>query len=558
MTAFELGTLLVQAVGWSLVHFVWQAALVGVLYAVVRSLVPRGNMRYLAAMLALVVLAVLPAWTVWHVTQVIAPPTTPESGAVVAAVGGPVAAVADVARSPGWGLLFAGALPWLVLAWACGVALLGARVFRQWRRLRALVQAATTSPVWQARAEQLGARMGLRRALRVLVSVRLATPTLVGWIRPVVVVPVAMLSRLPVEQVDLILAHELAHLRRLDHLANLFQVVLETVLFYHPVVHWISRDARNERELCCDALALQATGGQRRDFVAALAGLEELRSEHAELALAASGGVLAERAWFIAGGAPPQQRSHAGLNATLVALLGAAIALGVAWQQHADRARINDIMAANTSALRNLLAMAPLSVTVPVLPRIRPALAPVAPARNVTPPQPAAPRSLALEPTVTAPRVSSVMLVPTSAIAMELPAIVPAMATGDAPPAVVARAPRALHEVSPVYPPEALESGLQGDVEVRFTLDAAGSPRDLEVVHSSAAGQFDAAALQALSQWRFAPPAEVGRSYRQAFTFRLGAAGGRGGATGCTVRTGTHICRPVGDGQPGLRARRAY
>ena len=124
-------------------------------------------------------------------------------------------------------------------------------------------------PEWQSGARKFADRLGLRQMVPVLASVRVATPTLVGWVKPAVVLPLAVLARMPPAQIDLVLAHELAHLKRLDHIANLFQVVLETLLLYHPVVHWISRDARNERELCCDTLALRVTGGERRDFVAA-------------------------------------------------------------------------------------------------------------------------------------------------------------------------------------------------------------------------------------------------------------------------------------------------
>jgi TonB family protein len=107
-------------------------------------------------------------------------------------------------------------------------------------------------------------------------------------------------------------------------------------------------------------------------------------------------------------------------------------------------------------------------------------------------------------------------------------------------------APRALHTVAPVYPPEALLNGVEGQVVVEFSLDAAGVPGDLDVVGASM-GQFDVAALQALADWRFAPPDVPGRRYRQTFTFKVGAetAGDATVPRGCLVSTGTHICRQV-------------
>ncbi|HET9817720.1 MAG TPA: TonB family protein [Rhodanobacteraceae bacterium] len=544
--------IVVQSLGWCLLHLVWQAALVGVLYAIARAILPRGNPRYLAAMAAMVLLAVLPIVTGWHEFRMLtAPPVDP--GNVVVAGSSAMASSSAAAAQPGWLAPLRIALPWLVLLWGCGVAFLALRVFRQWRGLRAVVRAAEALPAWQARARRLALGLGLRRAVRVLASVRIATPTLVGWVRPVVVVPLAMLARMPTEQVDLILAHEFAHLRRLDHLANLFQVVVETLLFYHPVVHWISRDARNERELCCDALALHATGGKRRDFVAALAGLEEFRTGHADLALAASGGVLVERAWFIAGATPERRRGHAGLITIVVALLGVTVALGVVWRQEAVQSRLDRVLAVNAATLRHGLGRLVANFPAPVLHDIsaqRPDIAPITPAPLVQP----SPKDAAARPGV----VVATAGVPTLAVAdveaasmRVAPAIALRAAASVAPPPSHV-APRAIHTVSPAYPPQALLEGLQGEVDVQFTLTAGGIPRDLRVVGSSAVGLFDAAALQALSQWRFAPPAVAGKRYRQIFTFRLGAGAGVAD-DGCVPATGTHICRHALGPQPGLR-----
>ena len=551
MTPFEWSTIVVQALGWSLVHFVWQAALIGVVYAAARVMLPRGNPRYLAAMLALVALAVTPVWTAWREVAALTQTVDLGNMLVTAAATSPAHGYAPAV----WLARLGAALPWLVFAWTVGVAFLGVRVVRQWSGLRTIVRAAEALPVWQDRASALGERLGLRRAVRVLASVRIATPTLVGWARPVVVMPLAMLARMPAEQVDLILAHELAHVRRFDHLANLFQVVVEILFFYHPVVHWISRDARNERELCCDTLALQASGGSRRDFVAALAGLEEFRAGHADLALAASGGVLVERAWFIAG-AMPKRRTHAGLTVALFVLLAAAVVSTLAWRQNAEHERIDAVLAANAQVVwRQLLAATIVPPPVPAWrtnPATRPALAPLAFARETTLQPAASPAPVV--PALTrmpAPSVANLVLAsaPLDAVVGQMPAPVDTL-----PGPTATAAPRPVRSVAPAYPPQALLNGVQGQVEIEFSLDAAGVPQDLRVTRSAASGLFDAAALSALSHWRFAPPAAADRRYRQTFTFQLGGTldGDAAAAQACLVRTGTHICRPVLEGATGI------
>ncbi|TAN06198.1 MAG: M56 family peptidase [Rhodanobacteraceae bacterium] len=538
----------VSVLGWCLVHFLWQAVVVGALYALARGLLPRGNPRYLAAMLAMFALAVVPAVTAWHEWRVFAAPVDP-AGMVVTETSLTVSSH-PAASTATWLALLDAALPWLVLAWALGAGVLGIRLFRQWRRLRALLHSACSLPEWQARARAFTERMGLRRPVPVLVSLRITTPALIGWVRPAVVLPLAVLARMPTAQIDLILVHELAHLRRLDHLANLFQVLLETLFFYHPVVHWISRDARNERELCCDALALRVTRGERRVFVAALANLESLRAGHADLALAANGGVLAERAWFIAGIAPQRPRQHLRGNAIAIVLVATLLGVGGLWWRNATwQQQVTSPVADNN-------APAPRWIQQDVVQMPRLAQVSHEPVRPRLLPPPRASAFVQADGSATqgihvriAPVAHATLVLAATAEHPLIPITMPDLSihtSGSTPAAIAASSvPRPLRTVQPVYPPEAELAGIQGKVVVEFALTAAGVPQDLEVVGSSA-GPFDAAALQALANWRFAPPAVPGQRYRQSFTFRLGAgATDAAGARDCLILTGTHICRHV-------------
>lgn len=540
----------ISVLGWSLLHFVWQAAVIALVYALVRTVLPRGNPRYLAAMLALIAMATCPIATGLHEFSVNAASVDLASVTVTAAA--PTATIQPAVAIPVWQSLLAAALPWLVLAWALGAGVLGVRVFRQWRGLRRMLAAAEQLPEWQSRAWQFAERLGLRGVVPVLASVRVATPTLVGWLKPAVVLPLVVLTQMPPAQIDLVLAHELAHLKRFDHIANLFQVVLETLFFYHPAVHWISREARNERELCCDALALRVTGGERRDFVAALAGLEAFRAGHLDLAVAASGGVLVERAWFIAG-ATPQRKAHP-LRGNVIVVMAFAVLLGLGWgwwREIAWQQRAKALVAANdASILQQVLRDAVFPLTWSPLPLTLPGsrLQPVPQAAV------AAPAEVAIEaaPIRVAPVMPSVLT-----FSNVVPRIVPVIVRSVAPSSGPVNVPQAVRTVRPVYPAQAMIAGVQGQVVVGFTLDASGTPRDLEVVDSSA-HQLDVAAMQALAGWRFAPPVMAGRRYRQAFTFKLDvdAADGATTAEPCMIMTGTHICRHVSGSEAGVQVAR--
>jgi hypothetical protein len=176
-----------------------------------------------------------------------------------------------------------------VITWAVGVALLSVLNLGGWvavQRLKVL----GTRPVGAeitATAEKLARRLKLARPVRVLQSLLAETPVVIGWLRPVVLLPVSVITGLLPAQLEAVLAHELAHIRRHDYLVNLFQVAVETLLFYHPAAWWMSRRIRLEREQCCDDVAVTISG-DRYVYVESLAALEEVRTSGV-LAVSASG-----------------------------------------------------------------------------------------------------------------------------------------------------------------------------------------------------------------------------------------------------------------------------
>ena len=126
-------------------------------------------------------------------------------------------------------------------------------------RLRVAALAEAVSP-WQSASERLAARLRLDVAFRVVETGLVDAPSVIGWIRPVILLPVAVLTNLAPVQIEAILAHELAHIRRRDYAVNLLQTVAETLLFYHPGVWWVSARVREEREHCCDDVAVEVCG----------------------------------------------------------------------------------------------------------------------------------------------------------------------------------------------------------------------------------------------------------------------------------------------------------
>ena len=187
-------------------------------------------------------------------------------------------------------------LPFVVWGWLAGVTVLLARFAGGcWRvhRLRVAALAEAVSQ-WQSASERLAVRLRLDVAFRVVESGLVDAPGVIGWIRPVILLPVAVLTNLAPVQIEAILAHELAHIRRRDYAVNLLQTVAETLLFYHPRVWWVSARVREEREHCCDDVAVEVCG-EPAAYAAALAELASWRTRETALAVGATDGSLLAR-----------------------------------------------------------------------------------------------------------------------------------------------------------------------------------------------------------------------------------------------------------------------
>ncbi|NBB73949.1 MAG: hypothetical protein GVY35_09735, partial [Bacteroidetes bacterium] len=296
---------IVEQIGWVLVHFVWQGALVAGLLAGALALMRReqARLRYAVSLVALTVLLALPAAT-WMTLPSPAPSGGDEAIAVQAiSVGEAASAVSatPTATAPtAWTTLLQstidGSLPWLVAGWLVGVLLLGGRLLGGWvyaARLRRR-HARPIDAVWQRRVDDLADRLGLRRVVRVWQSSHIDVPMVMGWLRPIVLVPAGVLTGLPPQQVDALIAHELSHIQRHDVLVGWTQVVAETLFFYHPAVWWVSRQLRTEREHCCDDRAV-AVCRDRLTYARALTTLATQRTAQPAGALAASDGPLLTR-----------------------------------------------------------------------------------------------------------------------------------------------------------------------------------------------------------------------------------------------------------------------
>jgi beta-lactamase regulating signal transducer with metallopeptidase domain len=321
----------IRVLGWCLLHFVWQGAVLALVLCALLSRLRSPQARYVSAVCALVAMMLAPLATFAVLQQ--SPPSAAQfsiggfteigntlemAQANAAPPREPAAFSISRTTSTDW-------LSYAVLAWFAGVYMFTLRTLGGWMLLMRLrrQRAEPIAGDLLKTCLTLQRRLGVSRAVRYVCSKVAESPAVFGWLRPVVVLPLSALAGLSPWQVEAIIAHELAHIKRWDLLVNAFQIAAETLLFYHPAVWWVNRVIRNEREHCCDDVAVAACGNAH-DYARALAQLEESRSASV-WAMAANGGVLSSRIGRLLG----LRRAARSMSVPGMAMIGGLCVAGV-------------------------------------------------------------------------------------------------------------------------------------------------------------------------------------------------------------------------------------
>jgi beta-lactamase regulating signal transducer with metallopeptidase domain len=333
-----------NALGWALIHSLWQCLGLAALAAALIAVSSRPSVRYVVGVGALAAMLAAPVATLFvlmrpaalvHVAPATVPPL-PSAQPVVsqapAVLPRPAASsprvegvkIAPVVRPledfrsrfASWNIL-----SWLVAAWLAGVSFFSVRFAGGFLLLEYKRRSQSTIPNAGilALCQDVQRQLGLERAIRYLECCWLQAPAVIGWLRPIVMLPVAALTGLSEAQLRAVIAHELAHIRRFDVFVNIFQILVETLLFYHPAVWWLNKRIRAERELACDEIAVAASGS-RLEYAQALTLMAEWEAVP-RLAMAANRGPLAERIFHILG------RKSSSVGQRLLGLTGSALFL---------------------------------------------------------------------------------------------------------------------------------------------------------------------------------------------------------------------------------------
>ncbi|MDR1841980.1 MAG: hypothetical protein LBQ86_08705 [Holophagales bacterium] len=329
-----------QRLGWTLLHSLWQGALIFVLAAILLRILRKKSpqTKYLVACVALGAMVALALGTYAYLANQAIPESPVMTQTAAASVGATIAATQDV-----WLTYVIPYIPWLSIGWMIGILVFSIRLFGGWCWLYLGIKrrAAPAPSEWQWRVDGLSRLLGVARKARLLVSDRVSAPMALGWIAPVVLLPASALLRLSPEALEAVLVHELSHVRRHDFIVNLLQSIAEALFFYHPAAWWLSGQIRELREHCCDDAAVKYVGSPI-SYASALAALETLRVGYnpPQMAPAANGASLMKRVQrLLCVTEPTIYGLRAGITAAAIFLFVGASAL---WGFESDNRRVQE------------------------------------------------------------------------------------------------------------------------------------------------------------------------------------------------------------------------
>jgi beta-lactamase regulating signal transducer with metallopeptidase domain len=279
------------ALGWMVVHSLWQATLIAILSGIILIALRKkaAKVRYIVANISLVLVLVAAIVTFFLHYDFSPTPTNIVSNTTLNVVEGDniplITNLSDNTEGVQKGIFnistfksyFNQHLPLILTVWILGVALFLLRLLGSVSYIYYLKNRMNfpTDEYWTDMIQNLSQKAGLKRAVDLVESAMVRTPVVVGHLKPMILFPIGVINRLDAAEVEAILAHELAHVLRHDYLFNILQSIVEALFYYHPAVWWMSSQIRNERESACDDIAINLINS-KMNYAKALVTIQEM------------------------------------------------------------------------------------------------------------------------------------------------------------------------------------------------------------------------------------------------------------------------------------------
>lgn len=347
---------IITSLALTLIHFLWQGVLIALVLKVALSCLSysRAQLRYASASLAMIANLLFPIFTFIFIYSL------DQSQSMAQVQHTPLLGknlYLENIQATVWYSQWFDYLPLISASWLSIVALLAVKLLVELNNVNRLAKQGTTAvnSTLQTRFNQLVEQINVTRSVTLLLSTKADVPMAIGWIKPVVLIPFSMVSGLTPQQLDMLLLHELAHIRRHDYLVNFLQTLVEILLFFHPLVGWVSKQMRNEREYCSDDIAVKHSGDPIA-YAHTLADTASLCQKHRNhsiptMAMAASGGDLKQRVTRLM-----KSQQHCGNtndSGKWLASLTIIIAISISFIQNSLTLSDIDIQSGNISLFRS-------------------------------------------------------------------------------------------------------------------------------------------------------------------------------------------------------------
>lgn len=252
---------IINSVGWALISFTWQAALIVGAYWLVTRTVPKNyyTFKYWTGMLTVGICLLIPFYHLANTDiTVISQNSFNLLGPTIAST---VVAIHQTSITEMIPYFINLCLPYFVIAWAMLVIVLSCNLIHTWMNLKKIFYSKEkhvndTSKINEIMHQQAQS-LGLLFAPVLKITQHVNVPATFGFFKPVILLPVSIINRVPIEQIEMILLHELCHIKRHDFVHNLLQLLTDTLFFFHPAIKWMNKDIRHIREQCCDQMVLK-------------------------------------------------------------------------------------------------------------------------------------------------------------------------------------------------------------------------------------------------------------------------------------------------------------
>lgn len=340
LPAFEQSVFL-QSLGWAIANSIWQCGLLWMLYQVIASSYDNASSRFRSNLSTALLFGNFLWFVGTFVTRLIylgaylpgstANPLLYYQSYIVPGNLNLRNAVSSVVFT----------LPYLSLAYIVLLIIFAIRLVNSYRNTRFIKNNGLYKPdaEWRVFVERVANHIGLNRKIKIWFSKYVDVPATIGFLKPVILIPLASLNQLTPDQIEAIILHEISHIKRDDYLINLFISLIETILFFNPFVVLLSRIIKEERENCCDDFVLQYQY-DRHSYASALLVLEKSREQQFQLALTATSG--SKQLLFRIRRIMEAKNSHDGLNygqKLLALLVSTGIICSIAWLTPEKKAR---------------------------------------------------------------------------------------------------------------------------------------------------------------------------------------------------------------------------